>query len=287
MKIITAIDVCAGAGGWACAARGLPIKILSAFDREQDALDTYGINHPGVECINCDVTTQDFSRWAGVDLILGGIPCEQLSVIRNNTPRTRAEMRGFKALLKRFLSLPEELGAAHWCYEEVIQVRHHLPRRTPFIIINSQAFSAQARIRAYLTNIPSPALPSIPDGRLLQNHLRAGPHRLGPRIHNKRRPAISGKSSKTFQPFYPDRKSKTIINLSSRRDAEIATTHMFGWRQLEWQECAALQGFPEDYLFIGCPSRVSKMIGQAVQIDTGRAILQSLLMVKEVSANIE
>jgi site-specific DNA-cytosine methylase len=45
------------------------------------------------------------------------------------------------------------------------------------------------------------------------------------------------------------------------------------WRQLEWQELATLQGFPSDYVFIGSPSRITKMIAQAVQIDTARAIL--------------
>ncbi|MBM3956596.1 MAG: DNA cytosine methyltransferase [Gemmatimonadetes bacterium] len=39
---------------------------------------------------------------------------------------------------------------------------------------------------------------------------------------------------------------------------------------------ARLQGFPEDYLFFGSPTAVWKMIGQAVQIDAGRAILAAI-----------
>jgi site-specific DNA-cytosine methylase len=52
---------------------------------------------------------------------------------------------------------------------------------------------------------------------------------------------------------------------------------MNGWRQVEWQELAVLQGFPNDYCFCGSPTRVVKMIAQAVQVDTARAILERLI----------
>ncbi len=71
------------------------------------------------------------------------------------------------------------------------------------------------------------------------------------------------------------KKSPTLTALCSRRDAEAGIPHGDLWRQLEWQEMAALQGFPEDYIFYGCPGRVVKMIAQAVQIDTARAILSN------------
>lgn len=35
-------------------------------------------------------------------------------------------------------------------------------------------------------------------------------------------------------------------------------------------------GFPSEYIFCGSPTRVTKMIAQAVQIDTARAILETL-----------
>jgi site-specific DNA-cytosine methylase len=49
MPEIRAIDVCAGGGGWAVAARGTPIRIVAAFDHDEDCLATYCFNHPGVE----------------------------------------------------------------------------------------------------------------------------------------------------------------------------------------------------------------------------------------------
>lgn len=37
-----------------------------------------------------------------------------------------------------------------------------------------------------------------------------------------------------------------------------------------------MQGFPDDYLFACGYNRATKMIGQAIQIDVGRAILKAV-----------
>jgi site-specific DNA-cytosine methylase len=54
-----------------------------------------------------------------------------------------------------------------------------------------------------------------------------------------------------------------------------------GARHLEWQEAAALQGFPEDFVFVASQSRASKMIAQAISIHVGRAILQAVCRAAE------
>ncbi len=281
MKRLRAIDVCAGAGGWACAARGLPIAIVAAFDREADALATYKLNHPAVETIACDVTEFDFSPWQGVDLILGGIPCEQLSVARNNCPASRREMASIKRLVRVFTRLPIDLQARWFCFEDVVQLAPLLPARTPRFTISSASYSAQARTRLMVSNIPAPT-PGA-DQTVMGDYLRPGPHRISPRIFGKRQPSISGKHSTTFQPFDPAQKSKTIVDFSSRHDAEFGLPHPLGWRNIDWQEAALLQGFPVDYLFVANPGRCCKMIAQAIQVDTGRAILWSLL--QTIAAN--
>ena len=274
MKKLRAIDACSGAGGWACAARGLPIEIVAAFDREADALATYKLNHPAVETVLCDVVAQDFARWQGVDLILAGIPCETLSPARNNCPPLRRELSELRALLKKLLELPAQLNARWYCFEDVLQLGAWLPRRTPRFQLDAASWSPQSRKRLYVGNTPSPGSGNCV--AQLRDVLRPGPHRLSGRIFGKRRPEPNGKSRTTFKPWFPDAKSKTVLGFSSRRDAEMATPHPLGWRQLEWQELAALQGFPSDYLFIGNPGRVAKMIGQAIQVDTGAAILRAL-----------
>ena len=87
---IIAIDLCCGAGGWACAARGLAIRIVLAIDFWEPAATTYRLNHPETEVLCADVRDEsvrqkilDLAKDRGVSLILGGIPCEWLSVYRH------------------------------------------------------------------------------------------------------------------------------------------------------------------------------------------------------------
>lgn len=273
MKTIRAIDVCAGAGGWAVAARGLPIKIIAAFDREQDCLDTYALNHPGTRVVRCDVVEHDFSKLRGkVELVLGGIPCEQISNYRAIHKPKPAELAAFGRILERCLDLPKYLGAPSWCYEDVTQIEKHLPLLTKGFTLDSAHFSAQRRPRHFVGNLPMPK--SGQSTAVLRDALRSGPYRIGNRLVGRRPSRNNAHRPETFYPWEPDRKSPTVVTLSSRRDSEAATPCGGGyWRQLEWQELATLQGFPPDYVFVGSPSRVIKMIAQAVQIDTARAIL--------------
>jgi len=53
-------------------------------------------------------------------------------------------------------------------------------------------------------------------------------------------------------------------------------------RRLSLQEAAAVQGFPEDYLFAAAEQRAWKLIAQAIPIYVGRAILKATCTAKKV-----
>jgi len=275
-KPLIAIDLCAGAGGWAVAARGLPIRIIAAFDLETDYLATYHENHPDVECVQCDVLEHDFSAYRGrVDLVLGGIPCELISVARRGTPTDPAK-NGFAELVECCTAIPHEIGAPWYCFEDVREVQFYLPIMTPGFLLDSGLFSPQRRIRFYAGNVPCP-IPAKHDTRTFSDCVRPGPYRRSQRLAGRTPGRASVYNSTQFYPWMPDEKSPTVINLQSRHDNYAAAQMPDGrWRQLEWQELARLQGFPEDYVFIGTPGRVGKQVAQAVQIDTARAILRAL-----------
>lgn len=275
---LRAIDICSGGGGWAVAARGLPIRIDYVFDKELDCLLTYKENHPFVEPVCCDVIEYDFSRLSGkVDLILGGIPCEQISKVRNGTPLADGEEEKLHLLIDKCCALPEQLGAKWWCYEDVIQIIPRLPIFTEYFVLSSEHYSAQKRIRAFVSNIPCPRK-SKKNTQSLRDCILPGPYRRSMAINKKTPDKNTNYYSKnTFCPWYPDKKSPTVLSGLPRHDDIMAVEYKTScFRQLEWQESAKLQGFPENYLFIGSLSRVMKQIGQAVQIDTARAILKSL-----------
>ena len=210
--MLRAIDVCAGAGGWAVAARGLPIEITAAFDREEDCLETYKLNHPGVECVQCDVIEHDFSGYAGkVDLVLGGIPCEDISAARRNVPLADDKRMSFEYLLDKCLAIPGLIGAQWWCYEDVVDVLRYAPLFTSHFILDSQEFSPQRRKRAYLGNVPKPA--GRANTELLRDCLRPGPYRKSLQIRERspRRAHVYG--SDCFYPWMPDEKSPHLHRL--------------------------------------------------------------------------
>lgn len=165
----------------------------------------------------------------------------------------------------------------YWCLEDVVGIVRELPILTPFSVINARSFSAQRRKRAFVGSFPLPSPADCKD--VLKSKLRTGPYRIGPRTFG-RKPVFNRSFAKeTTLAACPSKKSPTILSLGSRRDAELAVLDdrlPGGLRQFEWQECASIQGFPDDYLFYGSATDVSKMVGRAIQIDTGRAILAAI-----------
>jgi DNA (cytosine-5)-methyltransferase 1 len=290
MKEIRAIDLCCGAGGWACAARGLPIRITHAFDCWAEAAKTYEINHPLTEVVCGDLTAPVLrDRVKGhkgeVDLVVGGIPCEWLSVYRNGwNPRTvptDQELKHQRLLLDTVLVLVDHLRPRWWCLEDVVGIVRELPPLLPWIELNASAWSPQARRRVFLGEFPAPLPPEPPNGQVLQDCLRLGPYRVGGQLWGRQPVTSNAFRANRCNSWNPAAKSKTVAQfLNSRRDGEVGVLDdrlPGGKRQLEWQEGARLQGFPEDYLFYGSPTAVVKMIAQAIQIDLGRAILSAIV----------
>lgn len=289
MKPIRAIDLCCGAGGWACAARGLPIEIELAVDLWPVACRTYKLNHPQTQLIRADLrepATRErvLADCRGIELILGGIPCEWLSLYRRFTKVSSEELAEQRATLDSVLSLVAELSPRWYCLEDVKGLVKELPILAPWAEINADGYSAQRRKRVFVGHFPQPAPQRNP--QLLKDKIRPGPYRIGVRAIDRTEQRSRTFSSETVLAADLDRKSPTIINNSSRRDAEMVIVDSRlpgGKRQMEWQEAAVIQGFPEDYLFVGSPTDVAAMVGRAVQIDTARAILQAIVRQRENS----
>lgn len=280
--VITAIDICGGAGGWACAARGLPVRIVYTVDLWDACMKTYELNHPGTECVCGDIRDEELRadilrRFRGVDLVLGAIPCEWLSVCRNIHQTTFEELERERATLEAALGLARDLEPRWWCFEDVIQLAKELPEGTPSRVIDSADYSPQKRKRLYVGEFPEPAPGDCAD--VMSAYLRPGPYRIGYQTYG-REVHTHGWGDGMLQPYLPDRKSRTIVDNGSRNDprSAIADSRVPGGiRQIEWQEAARLQGFPEDYLFYASPTALAKIIGQAVQIDTAHAILEAIV----------
>ena len=284
---LTAVDVCAGAGGWACAARGLPLDVVLAVDLDETALRTYRLNHPGVKTLLADVREVSLAmlqealpqRRSSVDVVLAGIPCELVSVARRHIKAKAKDLAGLSALLRRCLQLPGELGAGWWCFEDVPGIVRLLPEGTPYQRMGSGSWSAQARDRVYIGEFPVPAPCRNP--RTLEVCLRRGPYQAPTRLLDGRATRSQSYAKGCFYGWRIDSKSPTVTRCFGacghvRVGIPVTVGGARTWRRLEWQEGAALQGFPDDYVFCGPARVIVKHIAQAVQVDVGRAILTGI-----------
>jgi hypothetical protein len=163
--------------------------------------------------------------------------------------------------------------------EDVPQLVGHLPPLTPYQILDSREYSSQRRMRCYVGHFPQPAPRPVQDR--LAAHLRRGPYRIGKGSRGKRPVRRNCWGLGTVMGLWTtDRWGPTVCAFGSRRDSEqvvVDPTIPGGVRQPEWQEMASLQGYPADYVFVGSPTDVSVMVGNSVQIDTARAILEGIV----------
>jgi site-specific DNA-cytosine methylase len=265
----------------------LPINITHAYDLWPVACKTYGLNHPATKVVCGDlrsaaIQAQIRSLAGQVDLVLGGIPCEWLSIYRNvgnKGMKVKApEIAEERWTLDSCLGLILGLAPRWWCMEDVKGLARELPPLTPWREIEAAGYSCQRRKRIYVGEFPSP-----PPGRhagVMADRLRPGPYRIGPRTFDRLPVKNKSFSATTCYAAYPHEKAPTVCNVGSRRDAELAIIDPRlpgGKRQIEWQEAARLQGFPEDYLFYGCPTDVFVQIARAIQIDLGHEILKAIV----------
>jgi site-specific DNA-cytosine methylase len=299
-RVLRAIDICGGGGGWAIAARGLPIKIVTAMDWAEDCCATYRYNHPETEVRCVNVKEVDFREFRRIDLVLGGVPCETISVARNSMPADEQELTEWKELLERILRAVRLIRPYRWCLENVMGMREHLPLDVPYKLLNSVNWSAQNRKRIFVGRFPDP-LPNGKTAHSLQDHLLPGPYIVSSRI-------LAAKNISNRQWYQPETKrllnpskpSPTVTDFSrhsrgfvvrvlspqSAAPTIVASARCDGSpyvipngereRVLQFTEAAALQGFPSDYVFVSSQSRAWKMVAQAIQINLGRAILKAI-----------
>jgi len=290
---LVAIDLCCGAGGWAAAARGLPIEFVAVADIAEDCLETWRINHandhPRCRIIEADLSTpdglqavQDAVGKQHVDLLLGGIPCEQISVARVNKPADSDTMAAWRSLLDGCLSLVERLSPGWWCFEDVPTVVKHLPlplwhgREIPYRIINAAEYGPQSRVRAFIGEFPAPSPPAERKAALADT-LRPGPYRTVKNVDKLKPHSRQYFSAGLMRVLNPQRPSPTILDWGGRHTrGAMIPTGCGPPRVMEWQEAAAIQGFPEDYVFAASWSRTWKLVAQAIPIYVGRAILAAI-----------
>lgn len=135
---------------------GIPVERYMAYEIEPNAIKISKKNYPQIK--HCgDVTTADFTQYQGFDILMGGSPCQSLSIVQS---KTRQHLDGKSKLFFEFVRAKEQMRSKWFLFENVAsmnyeskQVISELLGCDP-IFIDSGDFSAQERPRYYWTNIP-------------------------------------------------------------------------------------------------------------------------------------
>lgn len=135
---------------------GIPVEKYVAYEIESNAIKISEKNYPQIE--HCgDVKTADFTQYRGFDLLIGGSPCQSLSIVQ---AKTRQNLNGKSKLFFEFVRAFEEMKPKYFLFENVASMNDECKQVisncfgcTP-ILIDSADFSAQQRQRYYWTNIP-------------------------------------------------------------------------------------------------------------------------------------
>lgn len=155
MKVLSLFDGIS-CGMVALERAGIPVERYVAYEIEENAIKISKKNYPQIE--HCgDVTMADFTQYQGFDLLIGGSPCQSLSIVQS---KTRQHLDGKSRLFFEFVRAKEEVRPKWFLFENVAsmndeskQVISELLGCEP-IFIDSGDFSAQERPRYYWTNIP-------------------------------------------------------------------------------------------------------------------------------------
>ena len=136
---------------------GIPVERYVAYEIDKYAIQISKKNYPQIE--HCgDVTTADFTQYAGFDLLIGGSPCQSLSIIQ---AQKRQNLNGKSKLFFEFVRALEEVKPRYFLFENVASMNEESKKIiSDFlgcepIFIDSADFSAQSRPRYYWTNIPA------------------------------------------------------------------------------------------------------------------------------------
>ena len=95
---------------------GIPVNRYVAYEINNAAIKVSKYNHPEIEQCG-DVVTADFKQYKGFDLLIGGSPCQSLSIVQS---QTRQNLKGKSKLFFEFVRALEESKPKYFLFENVV-----------------------------------------------------------------------------------------------------------------------------------------------------------------------
>lgn len=155
MKVLSLFDGIS-CGMVALERAGIPVEEYTAYEIEPNAIKISQKNYPQIKRCG-DVMQASFTQYNGIDLLIGGSPCQSLSIVQS---KTRQNLDGKSKLFYEYVRAFEESKPKYFLFENVASMNEEsklvisrLLGCEP-ILINSNCFVPQDRPRLYWTNIP-------------------------------------------------------------------------------------------------------------------------------------
>lgn len=154
MKIVSLFDGIS-CGRVALERVGIKVDRYASYEIDKYATAVSRFNHPDIE--HCgDVVDADFTKYRDFDIVMGGFPCTDLSVAKNNRQGLKGAhsslfwhlVRAIREVKPKYFLVENNYGMPPEDYRIICEELGCEP-----IMINSALVSAQTRKRYYWTNI--------------------------------------------------------------------------------------------------------------------------------------
>jgi len=134
---------------------GIKVDRYVAYEIDKNAIKISQHNYPNIEHMG-DVTVADFTQYKDFDLLIGGSPCQSLSIVQS---QTRQNLNGKSKLFFDYVKALNIIKPKFFLLENVASMNEESKKIISQnlgcepVLIDSADFSAQTRQRLYWTNI--------------------------------------------------------------------------------------------------------------------------------------
>lgn len=306
IKRMRIVSLFSGAGGLDYGLSLAGHQVVWANDIDKDAVETYKRNVGSHICCS-DIKEIAPESIPVADVVVGGFPCQGFSVanMHRNISDERNELYKFfyqtvkckqplyfiAENVKGILSLGggcvikqivEDFGKAGYCVEvhKVNMADYGIPQhRERVIIIGHRADVALSK------PFPFPAPSHSKDGGTLPRwvSIKSAIEGLPPvdvdngdpnNVYSKYK--VSYRNFTAHRPTDPDKPSPTILARGNGKGGVCAIPHYNGTRRLSVRESATIQTFPLHYVFVGSLGSCYRQVGNAVPVEFGKILGESL-----------
>ena len=281
MKVLSLFDGIS-CGRLALERSGITVDRYVAYEIEPNAIKVSKANWDDIEHYG-DVTVADFSQYKGFDVIIGGFPCQDLSINKKDREGLEAKRSGLFWHLVRAI---KEVNPKYFLVEN----NYKMPKKDQDIItktlgvepilIYSGKVSAQSRYRLYWTNIPNVQQPEdlhiylkdIVEHSATKEKDLVDITKFNDKIYNNcDRPArigTIGKGGQGERVYSIEGKSVTLKANGGGRGAKAGLYLIDGKvRKPTPIECERLQTLPDNYTACLSDNERRKVIGNGWTVD--------------------